>query len=105
MNTPMFYLVSPIQCVLLGADCKSHIVVSPTLNVTLTLFFVPCKQIHNVAFYKWNSSKFQSSTTRFHDINVRIEVMPNIVSIVGHLDEPKILWNDNTCKLTHKKCH
>ena len=40
----IFYLMSPILLVLLNTNCKPAHLVSPTLNVNLPLFAIPCKK-------------------------------------------------------------
>ena len=69
----------------------------------LTLYVIPCflklniidiicsNCCHLVSDF---SSKFQSSTTIFHHINVK---MLNICTEVS--------WDDSICKIIHKKCH
>ena len=42
--------------------------------------------------------------TIFHYENLTQD-KPIFVSIVCHLDELKVSWDDNACKLIPKKCH
>ena len=88
---------------------------SPTLNVNLTLFVIPCKkQLGIIDLQCCNychllsdfSSKFQSSMTIiFHCKIVRMQNIPNFVSIIGNLDELKVSWDDSIVNLFMKKCH
>ena len=84
----IWYLVSAIGIVNPG-------VVSPTLNVNLTVFEKKnmgimssqcCKYCHFLSDF---SSKFQSSITIFHHKFVWLQIMPNCIFNTRHLDELK----------------
>ena len=48
------------------------------------------------------SSKVQSILILFDYKNVKMRNIPNVVSIIGILDELKVSWDDSTCELIHK---
>ena len=83
--TKNYFLVSPILFVLLNIDCYS--LVPPTLNATLMLylsFLVKIQGIthlNNIAMCVKFSSTFQPSMIIFHYKNVRMQDIPNFVSV------------------------
>ena len=55
---------------------------------------------------KWSfSSKFQSSMTTFHYKILGFTKYTRLCFNYWHLDEVEVSWDNNTCKLIHKKCH
>ena len=80
---------------------------SPTHNVNLTLFVIPCfkKNMTIIHLQYCNychllsdfTCKFQSFMTIFNYINVRMQTTPEV-------DELKISWDDDICELIQKKC-
>ena len=75
--------------------------------MNLTLFVIPCKKdlgilglqcCKNCHVLSDFSFKFPSSMTIFHNVNVRMQNIPKV-------DELKISWDDNICKLIQRKCH
>ena len=79
---------------------------SLTINVNLTLFIIPCKTIlGSIDLQCCNYPhllsgilfKFQSSMTNFHYILVRMQNIPKV-------DKLEATWDENTCKIIHKKC-
>ena len=49
-------------------------------------------------------SKFQSCMTVFHYKNGGCRIYETLFQYLV-LDDPKVSWDDGTCKLIHKKCH
>ena len=41
----------------------------------------------------------------FHCTNVRMNYKPNFIPNSWHLDELKVSWDDNFCKIVHDKCN
>jgi hypothetical protein len=84
---------------------KIACVISPSLNVNLTLFVIICTNNLGIIdlqccnyghFLKDSPSKFYSFLTIIHYINVRMQNIPKV-------DESKVSLDDNICKAIHEK--
>ena len=89
---------------------------SPILNVNLTLFVFPCEK---KSWALWIFNVAIIGSLDFFYFVFQIMIIYNKISLLRcedveytklyvnswHLDELKVSWDDNICKLIHKRYH